>query len=222
VTRRTTFVVRTRHIVGFAPVKARVILRRDPGIRRALGTGVKTLAAILSVVAMAVPSPARAEPDAMLVALADPALAEPRPFKSQMHLTERIEARDRVFARLLLDGRVMLLAREGARLTITEVRGASTIDVASGRVAVTVDRERLRAEDLVEIRTPHAVVTVPSGTLVVEVADASTFTAIGRPIDVFRLDPASGAVLEPPTAVARDELLIVQPARTSSGVVANR
>lgn len=182
----------------------------------------KTLATVLSIVAMALPAPALAEPAGVVVALADPTLAEPRSFERQIHLTERIEARDRVFARLLLGGRVMVLAREGSRLSITEVPGASTIVVASGRVAVTVDRANLLPDDLVEVRTPHAVVTVPSSTLVVEVADASTFTAIGRPVDVFRLDPVNGAVLEPPTAVAASGFLTVEPARMSSGVVANR
>src|SRR5687768_17773352 len=154
--------------------------------------------------------------------LADEPPPAPRPFKSPSLLTERIEARDRVFARLLFGGRVMILAREESRLTITEVAGATTIQVERGRVAVTVDRENLHLEDLVEVRTPHAVVTVPSSTVVVEVAEMSTFTAVGRPVDVFRLDPVSGAAVEPPTSVAANELVTVEPAPMSSGVVANR
>lgn len=173
--------------------------------------GVKTLVAVLLAVAMALPGP--------LLADEPPAT---RPFKSQTLLTERIEPRDRVFARLLLGGRVMILAREGSVLSITEVAAAATIEVASGRVAVTVDRENLHPEDLVEVRTPHAAVTVPSGTLVVEVANVSTFTAVGRPVEVFRLDPVSGAALEPPTVAGTDALVTVEPPRMSSGVVAGR
>lgn len=158
----------------------------------------------------------------LLLALAAAAPPDAQPARSQMLLTERIETRDRVFARLLFGGRVMILAREGSLLSITEVPGATTIDVASGRVAITVDRENLHPEDLVEVRTPHAVATVPSDTLVVEVAEASTFTAVGGHVDVFRLDPVTGAALEPPAVAAADGVLTVEPATTSTGVIANR
>lgn len=188
--------------------------------------GVKTLVAVLFAVPMVLSGPLsaaeRRPPDAVWLALADLPPHDPRPFNSQIRLTERIEVGDRVFARLLLAGRVMILAREGSLLSITEVTGATTIEVQSGRVAVTVDRENLHPEDLVEVRTPHAAVTVPSSTVVVEVADASTFNAVGRPVEVFRLDPVSGAALEPPTVAAGDELVTVEPPRMSSGVVANR
>ena len=185
---------------------------------------VNTSGAVLFAVALTLPAyVAAAEPARdVLIALAEATPADSRPVKSRIQLTERIEARDRVFARLLLGGRVMILAREESRLSITEVAGATTIQVERGRVAITVDRDNLHPEDLVEVRTPHAVVTVPSSTLVVEVAEASTFTAVGRPLDVFRFDPVSGAVVEPPTKVAANELVTVEPARMSSGVVANR
>ena len=159
---------------------------------------------------------------AVLIALADPTEVHRRPVDGQLRFTERLEAREGLFARLLFGGRVMILAREGSVLRITEVPGATTIEVARGRVAITVDRDNLRPEDLVEVRTPHAAVTVPSSTLVVEVAERSTFTAVGRGVEVFRLDPVSGAVLEPPVVVAADSLLAVEPARVPSGVVANR
>lgn len=185
---------------------------------------VNTSGAVLFAVALMLPASVPADEPAgdVLIALAEATPTAPRPVKSRIQLTERIEARDRVFARLLFGGRVMILAREESRLSITEVAGATTIQVERGRVAVTVDRENLHPEDLVEVRTPHAVVTVPSSTLVVEVAEASTFTAVGRAVDVFRVDPVNGAAVEPPTNVAANELVTVEPARMSSGVVANR
>jgi hypothetical protein len=185
---------------------------------------VNTSGVVLFVVALMLPASVPADEPAgdVLIALAEATPTDPRPVKSPSLLTERIEARDRVFARLLFGGRVMILAREGSRLSITEVAGATTIQVERGRVAVTVDRENLHPEDLVEVRTAHAVVTVPSSTLVVEVAEASTFTAVGRSVDVFRVDPVSGVAVEPPTNVAANEVVTVEPARMSSGVVANR
>jgi hypothetical protein len=185
---------------------------------------VNTSGPVVFAVALLLPASVAADEPArdVLIALADASPTDRRPVKSGTQLTERIEARDRMFARLLFGGRVMILAREESRLSITEVSGATTIQVERGRVAVTVDRENLHPEDLVEVRTPHAVVTVPSGTVVVEVAEMSTFTAVGRPVDVFRLDPVSGAAVEPPTSVAANELVTVDAAPMSSGVVANR
>ena len=158
----------------------------------------------------------------LVLALAAGTPPDPQPFRTQMLLTERIETRERVFARLLFGGRVMIIARERSRLTITEVAGATTIEVQSGRVAITVDRDNLHPEDLVEVRTPHAATTVPGDTLVVEVAEVSTFTPVGRHVDVFRLDPATGAALEPPAVAAADELLTVEAPMVSTGVMANR
>ena len=185
---------------------------------------VSTSAAVLFAVALMLPASVPADEPAgdVLIALAETTPTAPRPVNGRIQLTERIEARDRVFARLLFGGRVMILAREESRLSITEVAGATTIQVERGRVAVTVDRDNLHPEDLVEVRTPHAVVTVPGGTLVVQVAEASTFTAVGRSVDVFRVDPISGAAVEPPTNVTANEAATVEPARMSSGVVANR
>ena len=136
--------------------------------------------------------------------------AEPPAFGHPLRLTDRIETEDRTFARLLLGGRVMVLARERSSLRITEVPGATTIDVAGGRVAVTVDRENLHPEDLVQVRTPHAAASVRGHTLVVDVGAASTFEVVGGRVDVFRLD-ASGKAQEPATTVSGDRIVTVAP-----------
>jgi hypothetical protein len=63
------------------------------------------------------------------------------------------------------------------------------------------------------------VVSVPGDTLVVEVGEASVFRAVGRPVEVFRLDPSTGKALEPPTVAAAAELVTIEAPRLS---VANR
>jgi hypothetical protein len=165
---------------------------------------VRTRVAFLLVVTLVLPARAFA------VAIATS--PEPVLFQRHMRFTDRVETPDRTVVRLVLGGRVMVLARGGAALRITEVPGATTIDVERGRVAVTVDRENLQAEDLVEVRTPHAVVTVPDETVVVEVAEgASTFTSLGPRLEVFGVEPATGGVVEPPLLVAADEAVVVGP-----------
>lgn len=186
-----------------------------------LAFSVRTLVAFLIVAAVASPVLADERLDAapVMVALATATPAEPTPYRSQMSLTDRVKTGDRSFARLLLGGRVMILAREGASFSITEVPGAITVEVETGRIAVTVDRENLHPEDLIEVRTPHAVVSVPADTLVVEVAAAaSTFTVLGTRVEVFRLDPVTGAAVEPPTLLDSDDVVTVGPSTTPTDV----
>lgn len=182
----------------------------------------RALVASLVVLAASLPCPAAAEPPdvtPVIVALATGEPPDSLPFRKQMFLTDRVKTGDRTFARLLLGGRVMVLAREGSSLRITEVPGATTIEVEGGRIAVTVDRDNLHPEDLVEVRTPHAVATVPGDTLIVEVARAaSSFTVFGARVEVFRLDPGTGAVLEPPTALVGESAVTVGAAPTATDV----
>lgn len=181
----------------------------------------RTLVAFLIVAALTSPVRAdeRLDPAPVMVALATATPADPAPYRTQMSLTDRVKTGDRSFVRLLLGGRVMILAREGSSLSITEVPGAVTVGVERGRIAVTVDRENLHPEDLIEVRTPHAVVSVPADTLVVEVATAaSTFAVLGTRVEVFRLDPVTGAAVEPPTAVADDEVVSVGSPLTSTDI----
>ena len=175
---------------------------------------VRTVLGFLLVVALSSPVLADERLDAVpvIVALATATPADPMPYRTQMLLTDRVKTGDRSFARLLLGGRVMILAREGTSLSITEVPGAITVEVESGRIAVTVDRENLHPEDLIEVRTPHAAVSVPTDTLVVEVGvAASTFMVLGTRVEVFPLDPLTGAVVEPPTMLDSEEVVTVGP-----------
>jgi hypothetical protein len=173
---------------------------------------VTSLAALLLVSAVAAPADAgeTTEGSPAMVALATAPAVDPLPYRSQLSLTDRIKTGNRLFARLLLGGRVIVLAREGSSLAITEVPGAATIDVQLGRIAVTVDRKNLEPDDLVEIRTPHALMSVPGDTLAVEVTSrATTLSVVGTRVEVFRRDPLTGAALEPPTQVGEEDVLSV-------------
>jgi hypothetical protein len=145
-----------------------------------------------------------------------PDTSEPRRFKNGIFLRDRVTTTDGAVTRMLLGGRVLLTTREGTTLSITEVPGATTIDLARGRIAVTVDRARLSPGDLVEVRTPHAVVAVPGDTLIVEVGyEGSTFTVLGSRVDVFPRDPVTGAAVEPATRVAAGHAVIAQDGKIS-------
>jgi len=118
--------------------------------------------------------------------------AEPSPlkFRDAVFVRDRIATDKDSFARVLLGGRAVVTIREYSTVTITEVPGVATVDVASGRVAVAVARERMRPGDLIEVRTPNAVAGIRGTVIVAEVFDSrhSVITVLKGVIDVTRLD----------------------------------
>lgn len=94
-------------------------------------------------------------------------------FKDDVFLNDRIVAGDRSLARLLLGGKAVVTVRERSALTITEVPGRSTIQLDSGKIAVAVAREKMRAGESIEVRTPNAVAAVRGTVFVTEVTQAT-------------------------------------------------
>ena len=88
-----------------------------------------------------------------------------------------------------------MTVREHSIVTITEAPGVATVDVAIGRVAVAVAREKMRPGDVVQVKTPNAVAGIRGTVIVAEVLDAdhSVITVLKGTIDVRRLD-AGGVV----------------------------
>jgi len=127
--------------------------------------------------------------------------AEPSPlkFRDAVFVRDRIATDKDSFARVLLGGRAVVTIREYSMVTITEVPGVATVDVASGRVAVAVARERMRPGDLIEVRTPNAVAGIRGTVIVAEVFDSrhSVITVLKGVIDVTRLD--AGRLVGPST-----------------------
>src|SRR5882762_6367581 len=102
---------------------------------------------------------------------------QPLKFKDDVMLNDRVVAGDRSLARLLLGGKAVVTVRERSALTITEVPGRTTIDLDSGKIAVSVANDRMQPGDQIEVKTPNAIAAVRGTVFVVEVirstADAS-------------------------------------------------
>lgn len=114
-------------------------------------------------------------------------------FKDDVFVDDRVTTGEAAITRILLGGKVIVTARERSTLTITEVPGLSTIDLPDGRIAVAVDKTRMKPGERVDVRTPNAVAGVRGTVLVVEASrDTSTITVLRGLVDVVRLDPVSG------------------------------
>jgi hypothetical protein len=137
--------------------------------------------------------------------------AAPLKFKDDIFLRDRVTTGDDAITRILLGGKVIVTARERSTLVISEVPGLSTIDLTSGRIAVAVDRTRMKPGERVEVRTPNAIAGVRGTVFIVEAdAGVSTVTVLRGLVDVVRLDPRSGVAVGAVTPVSKHHAVTVR------------
>ena len=125
------------------------------------------------------------------------ALPQPAPlhFKDDVLLQDRITTGESSAVRVLLGGKATITARERSVLTITEIPGTATVRLASGRAAIAVVKDKMKPGEIVEIRTPNAVVAVRGTVVIAEVEPVvggyrSTITILKGHVDVTKLDGA--------------------------------
>jgi hypothetical protein len=93
-------------------------------------------------------------------------------FKDDVFVRDQIATAEKSIVRVLLGGKALITVRELSSLTIKEETGRSAVDLASGKVAMGVARQRMRPGEVIEIRTPNAIVAVRGTMLVVELIPA--------------------------------------------------
>jgi hypothetical protein len=77
-------------------------------------------------------------------------------FKDAVFDRDRIRTGERSSARLLLGGKAVVTVRELSSLTVADQAGLASLHVAGGTVALAVARQRMRAEESVEVHLPGA------------------------------------------------------------------
>ena len=93
----------------------------------------------------------------------------PLKFRDDVFLHDRVVTGDQSFARLLLGGKAVVTIRERSAVTITEVPGRSTVEIESGKIALSVARDRMLPGEVINIKTPNAVAGVRGTVVVAEV-----------------------------------------------------
>ena len=146
---------------------------------------------------------------------------EPLKFKDDVFVRDRVTTGENAFTRILLGGKVIITAREHSTLTITETPDLSTINLSSGRIAVAVEKSRMKPGERVDIRTPTAVAGVRGTVLIVEAAPSvSTVTVLRGLVHVTRLNSVTGDPVGAFTAVGARQTVSVRhnvlPARSQS------
>jgi hypothetical protein len=174
----------------------------------------KTPPAITLAIIMAASWPVAAQERAGVVTTAEGPVTvnrsagttEPLKFKDNVFVQDTVATGDRALARMLLGGKAVVTVREFSTITITEVPGKSIVDISSGKMSLSVARERMRPGEVIDIRTPNAVVSVRGTVVVAEVGRAASgeitsgFTVMRGTVDVNRID-ASRTAVGPPVQV---------------------
>jgi hypothetical protein len=96
-------------------------------------------------------------------------------FRDDVFARDRVVTGEQSFARLLLGGKAVISIRERSAVTITEVPGRSTVEIESGKIALSVARDRMRPGEIINIKTPNAIAGV-RGTVVIAEVDRSLST----------------------------------------------
>ena len=118
----------------------------------------------------------------------------PLKFKDDVFMQDTVTTGDQSLARLLLGGKAVVTVRERSVLTITEVPGRSTIDLQSGKFALAVAREKMGANEEIQIRTPNAVAGVRGTVVVTEVERQGAQVGTGVPAVVTNFFVLRGAI----------------------------
>jgi hypothetical protein len=182
---------------------------------RMLGSGT----AVVAGLALALVTPAGAQgtkPAGVVTTLQGTAnvqrvsTAQPTPqvlplrFRQDVFAQDRITTGDQSLARILLGGKAVVTVREHSSLTITDTGDTATLDVASGKIALAVAKDRMKPGEQINVKTPNAVAGVRGTVLITEVVQATAaaadppgtvttrFTLLTGIVDVSLLDPTTG------------------------------
>ena len=91
-------------------------------------------------------------------------------FRDDVFERDRISTAEKSIVRVLLGGKAIVTVRELSVVTITEEPGRATIDLTSGKIGVSVAKQRMRPGESLEIRTPNAVAAVRGTVITAETA----------------------------------------------------
>jgi hypothetical protein len=147
-------------------------------------------------------------------------------FRDDVFLQDRVVTGDQSFARLLLGGKAVISIRERSAVTITEVPGRSTVEIESGKIALSVARDRMVPGEVINIKTPNAVAGVRGTVVVAQVTyrqgpggvrqAISDLWVMRGVVEATHID-AAGVPLSPAVSLAARESFKADPTTATKG-----
>ena len=126
-------------------------------------------------------------------------------FRDDVFVRDRVVTGEQSFARLLLGGKAVISIRERSAVTITEVPGRSTVEIESGKVALSVARDRMRPGEIINIKTPNAIAGVRGTVVIAEVnRSLSTLWVLRGAVEAVHTSLAGVPLSAPVPLTARE------------------
>ena len=137
--------------------------------------------------------------------------------RDDVFVHDRVTTGEHSLARILLGGgKALVTVSERSVVTITEIPGHSIIDLATGRMSLSVARDRMKPGDSVEIRTSVAIAGVRGTVVIAEVTPGDTpaqtsarFTVLKGLVEVNALDPTTRRTFGASTLLGAHQTLFV-------------
>jgi len=89
-------------------------------------------------------------------------------FKDDIFVRDRIGTGERSIVRILFGGKALVTVRERSVLTVTEEPNRHIVGVQDGKLALNLAKSLVRPGEVVEVRTPNAIVGIRGSFVVVE------------------------------------------------------
>jgi FecR protein len=123
----------------------------------------------------------------------------PLKFKDSIFERDRINTAENSIVKVLMGGRAVVTVRELSVLTITEDLGRTTVNLESGKIAVSVAKQKMKPGETLEVHTPNAVAAVRGTVFVVEVARQGAQAGGGSLGAATQITSVTGTVEVSPT-----------------------
>lgn len=131
--------------------------------------------------------------------------------KDDLFLRDLVTTGQQSKAQLLLGdkgspSKATVTMREQSAVRITEVPGVATVEITDGNLKLAVVKDRLKAGERIDVKTPNAITAVRGTTIVVEVTKTpagptTRLTVLNGFVDVTPIDPVTGAPRGAPVRV---------------------
>lgn len=126
---------------------------------------------------------------------------QPLKLRDEVFVNDTVTTAERSLARMLLGGKAVVTVRERSALTITEGPGKASIDLAAGKIALAVARDKMRPGESIEIRAANAVAGIRGTVVVAEVSSiggaVGTFWVLKGRIEAYLANrPGTIAVVD--------------------------
>lgn len=126
--------------------------------------------------------------------------------KDDVFLRDLVTTGEQSKAQLLLGGKAIVTMREQSALRITEVPGVATVEITDGLLKLAVNKDKMKAGDRIDVKSPNAITAVRGTTIVVQVlktpaGPTTLLSVLNGFVEITPIDPVTGAPRGAPVRV---------------------